>query len=158
MYRLRPGSFWLALALAVVGHLGFVLAFYFAARTLYQPEEIPSLVGHFLIVPIGMTVSAIPLTPGGVGVGEAAYQKLYDWIGYPMGLGFSAAFLQRVLTWVVGFAGYLVYLQMKPALKAARVAEGPPAPGTDGESLPASAEDEGGDLNTAATPCPGARS
>ena len=117
MYRLRSKSFWLAMLISLIGHVGFVLTFYFAARTLYQPDQIPSLVAHFMIVPIGMAVAAIPLTPGGLGVGEFAFQTLYRFVGFDGDHGLFAALLQRVITWILGFLGYLVYLNMRPALR-----------------------------------------
>jgi uncharacterized protein (TIRG00374 family) len=117
MYRLRSKSFWLALVLAVIGHVGFVLTFYFAARTLFPVDQVPPLVAHFMIVPIGMAVQAIPLTPGGLGVGEAAFGELYHLVGYDPSYGIFAAFVQRVINWILGFIGYLVYLQMRPALR-----------------------------------------
>jgi uncharacterized protein (TIRG00374 family) len=123
MYRLRGRSFWLAMVLALIGHIGFVLTFYCAARTLFPPEQMPSLAAHFMIVPIGMAVSAIPLTPGGLGFGEAAFGGLYALIGYSFDEGFFAALVQRVITWCIGFLGYLVYLQMRPALRQADVGD-----------------------------------
>ena len=41
-----------------VGHVGFVLTFYFASRTLPAPGDIPSLGAHFLLVPVGIAITA----------------------------------------------------------------------------------------------------
>ncbi len=84
MYRCRQRTVALALVLAWVGHVGFVLTFYFCARTLWdgQPDNpLPSLAQHFLIVPVGLVISAVPLFPGGVGIGEAGFGGLYAWFG-----------------------------------------------------------------------------
>ena len=62
------------LGLALVGHFGFVLGYYGAAR-FFSPDadQVPSLGAHLLLVPIGMTIQAgIPL-PGGIGGTEAAF-------------------------------------------------------------------------------------
>ncbi len=39
------------------------------------------LAHYFFVVPITMTVSAIPILPGGIGVGQVAFYKLFQWIG-----------------------------------------------------------------------------
>src|SRR5262249_14579548 len=117
MYRVEGKSIWLALLLALVAHVGFVLLFYWSALTLREsPSQIPSVVAHFLIVPIGMIVQALPLTPGGMGFGEFVFGKLYEMIEYPKGYGVLGSLVQRVIYWGWGLIGYVVYLQMRPAL------------------------------------------
>jgi uncharacterized protein (TIRG00374 family) len=116
MYRRESRSVWLALLLALVGHVFFVLSFYFAALTLQDAGEVPSVVGHFLIIPIGMAIQAgIPL-PGGIGGGEYVFGKLYELISYPEANGVLMALVYRSVTWILGLTGYVVYLQMRPAL------------------------------------------
>jgi uncharacterized membrane protein YbhN (UPF0104 family) len=112
IYRIKPRSVWLALAMAILGHVGFVLTFYFVSLTVLSPGEVPSAATQFLIIPIGMAVQAgIPL-PGGVGAGEYIFGKLYELVGYPVANGVLMTLAYRVITWVLGFAGYLVYLRM----------------------------------------------
>jgi uncharacterized protein (TIRG00374 family) len=123
MYRNRPGSILVALSLTLVGHTCTVLAFFCAALTFQprdQPPNMPTLVEHYLTVPIGMTAEAIPLTPGGVGIGEAAYSNLYGMLGFPERNGFLGCFGRRLLAWLIGLAGYLVYLNMKRELPVAK--------------------------------------
>jgi hypothetical protein len=122
MYRGKPKSVLLALVLSWIGHVGFVLTFYFSARTLSDVKDIPALLDHFLIVPVGMVVNAIPLFPGGAGIGEAVYGWLYELLSttahiYPARSGILGSLCQRVIFWVLGLAGYLVYLRMKPELQ-----------------------------------------
>ena len=107
----------LALLLALVGHIGFVLTFYFSARTLFEADQLPACREHFLIVPVGMVIQAMPLFPGGAGIGEAGYGWLYQLLDYPARSGVLASLVQRVIYWALGLAGYLVYLRMKPALQ-----------------------------------------
>ena len=52
-----------------------VISMYFVARGLYASP--PTLAEHFVIVPLGMLASALPLTPAGIGVLEAAISELY---------------------------------------------------------------------------------
>jgi uncharacterized protein (TIRG00374 family) len=119
MYRRRPKSVLLALLLAVIGHVGFVLTFYFSARTLSAADQIPPLRDHFLIVPVGMLIEAVPLFPGGAGIAEWAYGWLYQLLHYPERSGILGSLVRRVIFWVLGLGGYLVYLRMKPELQPA---------------------------------------
>jgi len=129
MYRCQGRIVGVALLLAIVGHVGFVLTFYFAALTLSPPGAIPSLGAHFLLVPVGMAITAGFPAPGGVGGGEAAYGFLYGLVGFGQAFGVLGSLTQRVITWVVGLAGYLIYLRMRPSL--------PPVTGeSGGEAAP----------------------
>jgi uncharacterized membrane protein YbhN (UPF0104 family) len=105
--------------MSLVGFVGFVLTFYFSARTLLDADQIPTLDQHFLIVPIGMVIQAAPLFPGGAGIGELGFGSLYRLLHRPAANGVLGSLVQRVLQWVLGFAGYLVYLRMRPGLKPA---------------------------------------
>jgi hypothetical protein len=120
MYRCRGRVVALALLLAMVGHVGFVLTFYFAARTLSSPGDIPSLGAHFLLVPVGMAIQAGFPAPGGVGGGEAAYGFLYGLVAAGQAFGVLGSLVQRVIGWAVGLAGYIVYLRMRPSIPLAR--------------------------------------
>ena len=75
MFHHHPLGFGLSvlMSLGVQGML--VISMYFVARGLYTDP--PTLGEHFVIVPIGMLASALPLTPAGIGVLEAAIDKLY---------------------------------------------------------------------------------
>jgi hypothetical protein len=116
LYRCRAGSVGLALVLAMIGHFGFVLVFYFSSRTLNLPEHIPPLQTHTLLVPVGMTISAGIPTPGAVGGGEFVYGKLYEILGFAFAAGVLGSLMQRCINWGLGLAGYLVYLRLKPGL------------------------------------------
>lgn len=132
MYRLKRAAVALALAMSVVGHVGFVLTFYYAAQIFLSPTaaaDIPSLEEHFLIVPVGMTIQAGFPAPGGVGGGELAYGWLYEQLHKPESAGVLGSLAQRAVNWLLALAGYLAYLRLKPALPA-RLA---PEPSADGQ-------------------------
>ena len=116
MYRCQGRSVALALGMSLVSHSGFVLMFYFAAQTLSPVTQIPSLWAHFLIVPIGATIRAGFPAPGGVGGGEYAYGKLYEWLDAASAAGILGLLVQRCIECVWGLIGYLVYRRMKPGL------------------------------------------
>jgi uncharacterized membrane protein YbhN (UPF0104 family) len=116
MYRCRQASVGLALVLSWISHVGFVVAFYCCTRTLWDQlprNPIPTLAQHFLIVPIGLVIGAIPLFPGGAGIGEAGFGGLYLLFGCKPANGVLGSLVQRVVSWVIGVLGYLVYLSMR---------------------------------------------
>ncbi len=119
MYRLRPKSIALTLVLSWVGHVGFVTSFYCFARTLWDGSNaIPTLTEHFLIVPIGLVIQAMPLFPGGVGIGEAGFGGLYALFAGDSAKpnGVLGSLVQRVICWVIGLAGFFVYQRMRSGL------------------------------------------
>jgi uncharacterized protein (TIRG00374 family) len=119
MYRCRQKSVALAMLLSWTGHVGFVLAFYCCANTLWDGvEPIPTLTQHFLIVPIGLVIQAIPLFPGGVGVGELGFGGLYGLLNASKSLGVLGSLVQRVVCWMLGLLCGLVYLGMRSQLQA----------------------------------------
>jgi hypothetical protein len=130
MYRCRGRHVGLAMLLAMIGHAGFVLTFFFAARTLTPAEDMPSLGAHYLLVPVGMTIQAGFPAPGGMGGAEYGYGKLYQIVGFAFAAGVLGSLTKRAIEWVLGLLCYLAYLRMKPQLAAppAPVSEPAPAP------------------------------
>lgn len=125
MYRKKQGSIFLAMALALIGHVGWVLSFYFDVQVFQEPGapiEIPTLAQHFLIVPIGLTIQALFPAPGGLGGGELGFGWLFDLIGSSQAQGVIGAFTQRLITWALALAGYLIYLNL-PRTAAAPMLE-----------------------------------
>jgi glycosyltransferase 2 family protein len=125
MYRQRGASVAIALLMSMVGHIGFVLAFYFAAITLTPEGQVPTLAAHFVIVPVGMTFAAGFPSPGGVGGSEIGFGTLYKMVGFTIAAGVLGSLVLRVITWGLGLLGYIVYLRLKPDLQPARVATAP---------------------------------
>jgi len=121
MYRLQGRTMFLALAMSVVGHVCFVMSFYFSAKVFGDADtaaHLPSLTEHFLIIPVGLAIQAVPLAPGGVGLGEYSFGKLYALVGYSEANGVLASLAYRIIGWGVGLVGYGVYLRMRPALNS----------------------------------------
>ncbi len=119
MYRKQWRWIVAALLLSIVGHIGFVLTFYFAAHTFADPaaqDQFPTLAEHFLIVPAGMAFQALFPAPGGVGGAEVAYGQLYKLVidtDAARDNGIAGSLTQRMITWVLSLIGYLVYLRTK---------------------------------------------
>jgi uncharacterized protein (TIRG00374 family) len=119
MYRDRQRSILLALVLALIGHVGWVLTFYFAVQVplpAHQMQAMPSMTEHFLIVPIAMTGEAMIPLPGGVGGGEMAYAFVYDnFVNRPGELAVAGSLFRRAINYLIAFVGYLVYLSLPKA-------------------------------------------
>jgi uncharacterized protein (TIRG00374 family) len=119
MYRRRQKSVALVMLLSWVGHAGFVLAFDCSARVLWGPEmgSLPSLLQHFLLVPLGLVMQALVPTPGGAGGGEWGFGALYLLFHAAEANGVLGSLVQRLLGWVLGLGCYVVYLCLKPRLQ-----------------------------------------
>jgi uncharacterized membrane protein YbhN (UPF0104 family) len=137
MYRQRQASVALALALTWVAQVGFVSAFFCFACVLWSPElgPVPTLVQHFLLVPIGLVMQALVPTPGGAGGGEWGFAALYVLFRAAETNGVLGSLVQRVFCWVLGVVGYLVYLWTKPGLPASAA-----GPSDEPRTVPASPE------------------
>ncbi len=130
IYRKKPATVACVLALSWVGQVGFVLAFYLGIRALWSVDlgALPSLAQHFLLVPMGLVMQALIPTPGGAGGGEWGFAGLYMLFAAPEANGVLASLIQRVFSWAVGLAGYLVYLWAAPSLPAEDPATPPEQP------------------------------
>ena len=67
-----------------------------------------------LLIPLGMLANALPLSPGGIGVGEAAFEALFRLAGLTGGAEVLLGW--RVLTFLVGLIGLGFYLQGRKPL------------------------------------------
>ncbi|MCM2371230.1 lysylphosphatidylglycerol synthase transmembrane domain-containing protein [Aporhodopirellula aestuarii] len=71
----HPWAFALSLVMSVGVQGLLVVSMFLIATSMYASP--PTLAEHFVIVPIGMLASALPLTPAGIGVLEATVETLY---------------------------------------------------------------------------------
>ncbi len=93
IYRKRLDVVLGAIGLSILCHTLSVLAFYQVSRALF-PLGLPSLVQHFLIVPLTLFTTAVPLPFGAIGLSEEVSQQLFALVDHPGGalgmLGFRA--------------------------------------------------------------------
>lgn len=75
MFHHHPWAFALSLIMSVFVQGLLVVSMYLIATSMYASP--PTLGEHFVIVPIGMLASALPITPAGIGVLEATIETLY---------------------------------------------------------------------------------
>lgn len=115
MFRRRPRAVLLGVGVTAVSHVCLVSAFHCAAL-LFPPQNAAQLATfpeHAVIAPIGFTVQAIPISPGGVGVGEEAFARLYKICGRPEIRGATTRMSLRLAEWALALIGYIIYLRMK---------------------------------------------
>jgi uncharacterized protein (TIRG00374 family) len=111
--------------LSVVGHLGFVSSLYCIAAGL-QGALWPWRT-HYVVAPLGLMINAIPISPGGMGVGEYAMQKLFTSVGEDGTKAFLMMLVYRATSWAIALVGvaYLVLgsSDTRRAMADARAAE-----------------------------------
>lgn len=109
LYRSRQASIAWAIGLSWMSHIGLVVAFYCCSLTLWdglRDNALPTLTEHFLIVPVGNILAAIPLFPGGAGISEAGIGGLFALFGSAASNGILAALVGRFAIWTVGLLGF----------------------------------------------------
>jgi len=111
LYRSHLGRMSIAVGLSALSIFGTNVLFSIQGRTLGIPLELSH---YFFIVPIGLTVSAIPLLPGGIGVGQVAFFKIFQWVGVANPeQGATLCTLMQVYTILFNCIGAIFYLKFK---------------------------------------------
>jgi uncharacterized membrane protein YbhN (UPF0104 family) len=79
------------------------------AKSIY--DDAPSFADHLVIVPVGMIAAALPLTPAGLGVFEAAIEWLYTIIPNPptAASGTLVALVFEIVKIVLAATGVIFY-------------------------------------------------
>ncbi|HZZ82778.1 MAG TPA: lysylphosphatidylglycerol synthase transmembrane domain-containing protein [Gemmataceae bacterium] len=110
LYRYRPASVANAILLTTFSNVCDILAFCCYAHMFWDGlsnNPLPSVIDHFLLVPMGLVISGVPLFPGGAGIGEAGFGGLYVLFGSAQANGVLASLLFRVCGWIIGIVGYV---------------------------------------------------
>jgi uncharacterized protein (TIRG00374 family) len=112
LVRARPWHLLAALALSFVIHVCVVAAVVMIAAA----ARIGQLVAadYMFAVPLTLVANAIPLTPNGIGVGEAAFDQICRWLEpSPSGAAYSSIFFAfraiSMLACLPGFISFAVY-------------------------------------------------
>lgn len=113
-FHTHPAAFFAAVGLSVVVQALLTISLLLIARGLY--EDPPSAAEHFVIVPIGMLVSALPLTPAGVGVLEVAIETMYEVFQGPSAVasGTLVALIFELVKLIVAAIGIAFYWTAPP--------------------------------------------
>jgi uncharacterized membrane protein YbhN (UPF0104 family) len=105
-YRGSPGILFAALGASLVSNLTLIAATALAILLL-SPGSLS--LKMCLVIPMGDVANSLPLTPGGLGVGEAAFNALFKVAGLQGGA--EALLCWRIWRAMVGLVGLALYLR-----------------------------------------------
>ena len=105
-YRENSGVLFLALGVSLLANLLLVLVTMLGALAVAPSSWTPRML---LVVPIGHILNSLPLTPGGLGVGETAFNALFNLTDLRGGA--DALLCTRIWTAMVGLIGFSFYLR-----------------------------------------------
>jgi len=105
-YRKNSGVLFPALGVSLLANLLLVLVTILGVLAVAPSSWTPRML---LVVPVGHIVNSLPLTPGGLGVGETAFNALFNLIGLRGGA--DALLCTRIWTAMVGLIGFSFYLR-----------------------------------------------
>lgn len=110
-YRRNPGVAPAALALSVWNQAITFAGFYLALRSAGAGGIPPGQ--FFLIAPLGFVTTAVPISPAGIGVGQAAFFALFRIVAPEYASAGTAAFTAfqaiTILLFLTGIAWYIPY-------------------------------------------------
>lgn len=113
LYQTHRRTVWLTVLISIVAHLGMISSFYFCARAVAQPSEVPGYVTHLQLIPLAEIAGVVVPTPGGLGALEGAVQEAYRLSGKLTGVGLLAVVAYRVTTILIAGAGSIFYFASK---------------------------------------------
>jgi uncharacterized membrane protein YbhN (UPF0104 family) len=114
-YRQRPKVIYGVIALTAACHVVMVLMFHMAVRV-FAAVDPGTLAEHFVVAPIGYIAQAFFPAPGGVGGGEFIFGYLYTLLGRLETTGLVGRLTIRVVEWMIGLVGLVVFLRMRDEL------------------------------------------
>ena len=124
LYRHHLRSICMALGLSALSIFGMTLFYKWMGDGLGIPMD---LAHYFFVVPIALTVSAVPLLPGGIGVGQVAFFTLFRWSGMSNPeQGGSLCTAMQVYNILFNCLGAFFYLKFKKKPQEVRVTNSVP--------------------------------
>jgi hypothetical protein len=119
MFRDKPLTMLLIVAMSMLVQSLFVVALYLIARSLFAVT--PTLAEHFIIVPLSMVAGALPLTPAGLGSFELAMDELYTRVpaaGAGDVIGVLVALVFRLVSIAIAAVGVVYYWTSRREVEA----------------------------------------
>jgi len=115
-FRAKPGVLVIGILMSLPSHLLACLGMR-VAMGMVGAGEMP-LERFLLIVPLGLISTVIPLSPGGVGIGQAAFYGLCEALSRGTGAAASNAFTVyqtlQVAVYLSGFVSYFSHKRLEP--------------------------------------------
>jgi uncharacterized protein (TIRG00374 family) len=111
-YRKAPMALFISILMSIVNQL-FMVAFVYGVALAMGENEIPISI-YFFLIPVGTVVQALPISPAGIGVGQAAFYFLFNlYLGKESQLGPTAVTSSQLVTFFWGLFGAYFYLRRK---------------------------------------------
>ncbi|MBL4771796.1 MAG: flippase-like domain-containing protein [Planctomycetes bacterium] len=107
LYASRPGAVALSILLSVLNHLGAAGALYLLGQGLGDHHGFHD---YICLATVVNTLSAVPITPGGLGVGEMLAGSMLRLAGGSYTVGVAASITYRVGLFALGLMGGLVLI------------------------------------------------
>jgi uncharacterized membrane protein YbhN (UPF0104 family) len=104
-FRAHPGALARSFVLSLGAHTTAVATTWLLAGAIHPASQRAEL---GLVVPLGFVANALPLTPGGVGVGETAFHRLFHFVGLDGGAEIALGW--RLAITGVALLGGLLYV------------------------------------------------
>ncbi|MBF0455267.1 MAG: flippase-like domain-containing protein [Magnetococcales bacterium] len=113
LFMAAKGLVLLALLVSVVGQAMGVFSLAWIAKGL--DRMVIPLEGFFVAAPLAWIANVLPISPGGLGVGEAAFDQLCHWLQpVETAAGFGSIFLiNRIVQMVASLPGLGVYILLR---------------------------------------------
>jgi len=122
VYLKRPRPVVIAFLFSFVNHTLVTLGVFVLGGALGVPRGDVSLTDYFVLVPVANLISAVPLAPGGWGVGELAFQGLFRMIHASPAMGVAVSVTFRLSQLAIGLFGgvFLLLPSSRTELREAR--------------------------------------
>ncbi len=104
-YATQPGQLLLCVLLSFLNHLSMIGGILVLGRAF--GDSVLSWTSYFAIAPVATIVSALPVAPGGWGVGEAAYSSLFAMLGASAAIGLATSISSRLLQMAISLVAGL---------------------------------------------------
>jgi uncharacterized membrane protein YbhN (UPF0104 family) len=112
----KPQVLLQALTMSILGQAGCILGFYLIGQILFSsfPWGEMNLLKFMAGTAVGVTASAIPLSPMGLGVGQIAFGKVFLLLGAPQeSYGIVIISAAQIILFSLNLSGALWFLKSK---------------------------------------------
>ena len=129
VYLRHPFELAFAFVLSAANHFAVVLGVFCLGLAFGVPRAEVGLGEYLVLVPVANIVSALPLAPGGWGLGEFVYKELFEMIDANATMGVAISVTFRLCQLAIGLLGgvFLLLPGAKPSLDPLEAAPSEPA-------------------------------
>tara|TARA_B100000925_G_C22011036_1_gene476507 strand:+ start:6887 stop:7873 length:987 start_codon:yes stop_codon:yes gene_type:complete len=112
MMAQKKKTLFTCVGISIISHNLGIMAFYHITSPFYEvPVEFLDI---YSVIPVGMIITAIPISPGGMGVGHAAFEKILGYFQLNNGANlFNTFWIMILLNNILGLIPYLLFSKKK---------------------------------------------